>query len=319
VNVKDPHRRLDLSGAKTIRQADRSSKIDRELLVDAGTYEPGMARIERLMPSILAGRDIKSLADAWASALARGRAVILGMGGHPIKVGLSGLVIDLVNRGCLQAVAASGAAAIHDLEIAMAGRTSEDVAAGLADGTFGMTGETAHAYWEAVALAGREEYGFGQALGRYIAESKAPHRDLSVFRAAYERRVPATVHVTIGADVTHMHPAHDGAALGLAATRDFQVLAEAVKGLDDGGVYVNLGSAVSMPEVFLKAVNIVRNIDGRPKRIVTANLDMIQHYRPTQNVVLRPTASDGAGYQITGHHEIVFPLLYAMVRARLER
>jgi hypothetical protein len=319
VNVKSPHRRFDLSGAKTVRLADRSRKIDRELLVDAGAYEPGMARIEALMPSILAGRDIKSLADAWASAITRGRSVILGMGGHPIKVGLSGLVIDLIDRGCLQAVAANGAAAIHDLEIAMAGGTSEEVAAGLADGTFGMSGETAQAYWEAVALAGREGYGLGQALGRYIAESTAPHRNLSVFRAAYERRVPATVHVTIGADVTHMHPAHDGAALGLAATRDFQVLAEAVKGLDDGGVYVNLGSAVSMPEVFLKAVNIVRNIDGRPKRIVTANLDMIQHYRPTQNVVLRPTAADGIGYQITGHHEIVFPLLYTMVRARLAR
>jgi hypothetical protein len=139
-----------------------------------------------------------------------------------------------------------------------------------------------------------------------------------VFAAAFKRNVPATVHVTIGADITHMHPAHDGAALGLAAFRDFQVLAEGVKGLDEGGVYVNLGSAVSLPEVFLKAVNIARNVAGKPRQLITANLDMIQHYRPTQNVVQRPTLGDGKGYQLTGHHEILFPLLYTMVRARLE-
>jgi hypothetical protein len=181
-----------------------------------------------------------------------------------------------------------------------------------------MAEETGHAYWDAVALAAHEDYGLGQAVGRLIMESAAPHRRLSVFAAAYERDVPATLHVAIGADITHMRAAHDGAALGLAAFRDFQVFAEVVKGLDDGGVYVNLGSAVALPEVFLKAVNIARNVSGMPHRIVTADLDMVRHYRPAQNVVARPTMPDGTGYRLTGHHEILFPLLYAMVRARLE-
>jgi len=181
-----------------------------------------------------------------------------------------------------------------------------------------MAEETGRAYWDAVALAAHEDYGLGQAVGRLIMESGAPHRRLSVFAAAYGRDVPATLHVAIGADITHMRASHDGAALGLAAFRDFQVFAEVVKGLDDGGVYVNLGSAVALPEVFLKAVNIARNVSGAPRRIITADLDMVRHYRPAQNVVARPTMPDGTGYRLTGLHEILFPLLYAMVRARLE-
>jgi hypothetical protein len=240
------------------------------------------------------------------------------MGAHAIKVGLSRLVIDLLDRGYLHAVAATGAVAIHDLEMALNGQTSEDVAEGVQDGTFGMADETGRAYWDAVALAVREGYGLGQSLGRLIAESTAPHRQLSIFAAAYERERPATLHVAAGADITHMRASHDGAALGLACFRDFQVFSEVVTGLDNAGVYLNLGSAVILPEVFLKAINIARNIYGRPHRIVTADLDMIPHYRPAQNVVMRPTIPDGQGYRLTGHHEIMFPLLYAMVRARLE-
>lgn len=315
---KKPYPRLDLSQGKTIPLSTRPSKVAEDLLAEPHVYDPAMAGIERLIPSILAGKDLKSLADAWASAVRQGRSVVLGMGAYLIKVGLSRLVIDLLDRGYLQAVAATGAVAIHELEMALHGQTSEDVAEGLRNGTFGMAEETGRAYWEAVALAGREDYGLGQALGRFIMESGAPHSNLSVFAAAYERGVPATVHVAVGADVVHMHPSYDGAGLGLAAFRDFQVFSEVVKGLDQGGVYLNVGSAVLLPEVFLKAINISRNIDGRPRQIVTANLDMIQHYRPSQNVILRPTIPDGKGYQITGHHEILFPLLYAMVRARLD-
>jgi hypothetical protein len=239
------------------------------------------------------------------------------MGAHVIKVGLSRLVIDLMERGLLQAVAATGAVAIHDLEMALHGETSEDVAEGLVTGTFGMAEETGRAYWDSVAVAGRENYGLGQAVGRFISDANPPHRHLSVFAAAYRLGIPATLHVAIGADVAHMRAAHDGAALGLAAFRDFQVFSQVVTGLDDGGLFVNLGSAVLLPEVFLKAVNIARNVDGRPHRMVTADLDMIRHYRPGQNVVTRPTMPDGVGYRITGHHEILFPLLYSMVRARL--
>ncbi len=312
---------MELSRARTYPLETRLSKLDKDLLVDPAGYSPSDRGIEGLIPSILKGKDIKELADAWASAVSRRRAVILGMGAHLIKVGLSRLIIDLMDRGFLNALAAGGAVAIHDVEMAMEGHTSEEVAEGLPEGTFGMAEETGRTYWDAVALADRESYGLGQAVGRLIAEADFPHRHLSVLAAAYERDIPATLHVTVGADIVHMHPGAEpgdgGAALGRASFRDFQVFCESVKGLDDGGVYLNVGSAVVMPEVFLKAVNIARNLEGKPHKIVTANLDMLQHYRPTQNVVQRPTIPDGRGYQITGHHEILFPLLYTMVRDRL--
>lgn len=315
---KKPYPRLDLSGATTIPLATRPSKVSKDLLAEPDTYTPAMAGIEQLIPSVLAGRDIKRLADAWADAVRRGRAVVLGIGAHAVKVGLSRLIIDLLNRGYLQGLAGTGAVAIHDLEMAFNGQTSEDVAEGLQTGAFGMADETGRAYWDAVSLAARSDYGLGQALGRLISESSAPHQSLSVYAAAYEREIPVTLHVAIGADITHMRPFSDGAALGLTAFRDFQVFSALMQGLDDGGLYVNLGSAVALPEVFLKAVNIARNVSGKPHRIVTADLDMIRHYRPGQNVVARPTMPDGTGYRITGHHEIMFPLLYTMVRSRLE-
>ena len=315
---RKPYPRLDFSGATTRPLATRPSKVSKEQFAEPDTYAAAMAGIEQLIPSILAGSDIKRLADAWADAVRRGRAVVLGTGAHAVKVGLSRLIIDLLNRGYLQGLAGTGAVAIHDLEMAFSGQTSEDVAEDLQTGAFGMADETGRAYWDAVSLAAQSDYGLGQAVGRLISESGAPHHSLSLYAAAYEREVPATLHVAIGADVTHMRPAADGAALGVAAFRDFQVFSALMGGLDDGGLYVNLGSAVALPEVFLKAVNIARNVSGKPHRIVTADLDMIRHYRPEQNVVARPTMPDGTGYRITGHHEIVFPLLYAMVRSRLE-
>ena len=314
---KGPHKSMDFSGAKTAPLTTRRSKVQKDLLADPEAYSPPGRSLEDLIPSILKGSDIKALADAWAAAVSGGRSVILGMGAHPVKVGLSRLIIDLMNRGFVNALAAGGALAVHDIEMAMQGHTSEEVAEGLPEGAFGMAEETGRAYWDAVALAGREGCGLGQAVGRHIAEGAFPHRDLSLLAAAYARGIPATLHVAIGTDIVHMHPGHDGAALGLAAFRDFQVFSEAVLGLEGGGVYLNLGSAVIMPEVFLKAVNIARNLGGKPHGIVTANLDMIQHYRPRENVVERPTIPGGRGFQITGHHEILFPLLYTMVRDRL--
>jgi hypothetical protein len=318
VTRKKPHPRLDLSRATTVPLAGRPSKVASALFADPRLYDPAAGHIERLIPSILAGQELKSLADDWAAAVKGRRASVLGCGAHAIKVGLSRLIIDLLDRQYVTALAATGACAIHDLEVAMHGQTSEDVAEGLQTGMFGMAEETGRAYWAAVALAAQEGYGIGQALGRHIAESGAPHRDLSIFAAAYERGVPATLHVAVGADIVHMHPRHDGAALGAAALADFQVFCDVVQRLDGGGLYLNLGSAVLLPEVFLKAVNVARNVSGKPTRIVTANLDMIQHYRPAENVVRRPTLPDGRGYRITGHHEILFPLLYALVRARLD-
>jgi hypothetical protein len=317
VSAKKPYKALDLSGAKTYPLASRESKVEKDLLADPGAYRSSSQGIESIIPSVLKGKDIKDLADAWAAAVSKKRSVILGMGAHPIKVGLSRLIIDLMDRGYLHALAAGGAVAIHDIEMAMQGHTSEEVAEGLPEGAFGMAEDTGKAYWEAVALAEREGYGLGQAAGRFVSEGDFPHRKLSVLAAAYERGIPATLHVAVGADIVHMHPGHDGAALGQAIFRDFLVFSEVVKGLDSGGVYLNLGSAVILPEVFLKAINVARNLEGKPHKIVTANLDMIQHYRPVQNVVQRPTIPDGRGFQITGHHEILFPLLYSMVLDRL--
>ena len=314
---KRPHPALDASAASTVSLGSRPSKVHREAVVDPATYQPGTSQLEQLIPPVLRGSDIKAVADAWARAVARKRSVILGMGAHPIKVGLSRLIIDLVERGWLQALAGTGAVAIHDLEMALQGETSEEVADGLPTGTFGMAGDTGDAYWDAVELAAREGFGLGQAVGGWIRESDFPCRELSVLGTAYDRAVPATLHVTLGADTVHMHPRHDGATLGRTSLRDFYVFAEAVSQLDDGGLYINLGSAVTLPEVFLKAINVSRNITGRPHRFITVNLDMVQHYRPHQNVVDRPTQPDGKGYAITGHHEILFPLLYAMVRDRL--
>lgn len=313
---KHPHDGLDLAGVRTYSLGKRRSKVDRSVLADPGAYRPG-GSVEPLIPPILKGADLRALADAWSEAVSAGRSVILGMGAHPVKVGLSRLLIDVMERGWIQALGAGGAVAVHDVEMAMQGHTSEEVAEGLPEGRFGMAEETGRAYWEAVALAEREGYGLGQAVGRLVAESDFPHRDLGVLAAAYRLGLPATLHVAVGADIVHMHPEHDEAALGRAAFRDFRVFARAVIDLDAGGVYVNLGSAVVMPEVFLKAVNVARNLEGKPHGIVTANLDMIQHYRPGENVVRRPTMPDGRGYRITGHHEILFPLLYSMLRDRL--
>ncbi len=315
--TRPPHPALDMAAATMVPIAQRPSKVTHEHLVDPATYQSSNRSLERMLPPTLKSADLTAIADAWAAAVTERRAVILGMGAHPIKVGLSRLIVDLIERGWLGAVAGTGAVGIHDWEMATAGHTSEDVADGLRSGMFGMAAETAEAYWAAVALADREGYGLGQAVGRRLAEAAPEFGRLSVLGAAYEHDVPATLHVTFGADTVHMAPQQDAAALGRAAVRDFGVFAEAVTRLHDGGIYLNLGSAVTLPEVFLKAVNIARNVTGRPHRLVTANLDMVQHYRPAHNVVDRPTQPDGRGYSITGHHEILFPLLYAMVRDRL--
>ena len=308
---------LDLSAIVTLPLDQRPSKVTRDVLADPASFEPMSGSIETITPAILKSADLAAVADAWASAVTRSRAVILGMGAHPIKVGLSQLIVDLIERGFLHGIAGTGSVALHDWEMAVSGHTSEEVANGLPEGRFGMAAETAAAYWEAVALADIKGYGLGQAVGRLLSTADRTAVGPSVLGAAYAHDVPATLHVTIGADTVHMHPGDDGSALGRAVMRDFRVFAQSVTRLDDGGVYINLGSAVTLPEVFLKAINVARNVTGTPHRIVTANFDMLQHYRPSLNVVERPTQPEGRGYRITGHHEIMFPLLYAMVRRRL--
>ena len=233
------------------------------------------------------------------------------LGGHVVKTGLAPLLIDLMRRGVITHLAMNGSAAIHDYEVARFGATSEDVAAGLRDGTFGMADETGREMNGAFVRGMQNGEGMGESLGRALdAESKLSNPELSLLLNAHRLGVPATVHAALGAEIIHQHPAANGAAIGDTSHRDFRRLAASLSRIDDGGVVLNLGSAVIMPEVFLKALTIARNLDaGKPKNFVTVDLDMQRHYRPRMNVVQRPTLDSGKGYEITGHHELMVPLL----------
>ena len=242
------------------------------------------------------------------------------LGGHIVKTGLAPLLGSLLQRGVITHVAMNGSAAIHDFEIARFGGTSEDVAAGLKDGTFGMADETGREMNEAFSEGSNRGIGMGAALQARLAASTLVHPELSVMLQAASSKVPVTVHAAIGAEIIHQHPAADGSAIGDTSHRDFRRLAHSLDALDNGGVVLNLGSAVIMPEVFLKALTIARNLNGgRPQNFVTCDLDMLRHYRPRMNVVQRPTLHSGKGYEITGHHELMVPLLVWAVLDRLDR
>ena len=259
--------------------------------------------------------------DAIAAAVRRDRAVVVMLGGHVVKTGLNRLLVDLMTRGVVTHLAMNGSAAIHDYEIARFGGTSEDVAAGLKDGTFGMADETGRGMNDAFTAGMRGAWGMGESLARALdAEPSLVHPELSIVLNAWRLGVPVTVHAALGAEIIHQHPAANGAAIGDTSHRDFRTLAGSLPALDDGGVVLNLGSAVIMPEVFLKALTIARNLhDGRPQGFVTADFDMTRHYRPRMNVVQRPTLQSGRGYEITGHHELLVPLLAWAAIERLER
>jgi len=302
---------LDLSKVRTYPLRRRRSIVARPSV--ATPVRPGMRISEFLrgLPDILAARDFRTVAQAIARRHRAGKRIVLGMGAHPIKVGLSPLIIDLMHRGILAAVAMNGAAIIHGFELAFAGETSEDVAANLADGRFGMAEETGRFLNQVIAGA-RAEQGLGAAVGAALLRANVRHRDLSILAAGARWGIPVTVHVAIGTDIIHMHPAANGAAIGAGSLRDFRQLAAVVAGLH-GGVFINLGSAVIIPEVFVKALNLARNLGKRVDNLLTIDMDFNRHYRPHVNVVQRPTAGTGRGYHFTGHHEIMFPLLCAAV------
>ena len=264
-------------------------------------------------------RDFLAVVDAIAGAARRERAVVVMLGGHVVKTGLAPVLVDLMRRGVITHVAMNGSAAIHDYEVARFGGTSEDVAAGLKDGTFGMAEETGREMNEAFIAGMRAGQGMGEALARALEKRDAlAHPELSVLLGAYRLRVPISVHAALGAEIIHQHPAASGAAIGDTSHRDFRRLAASLPRLDDGGVVLNLGSAVIMPEVFLKALTIARNLHGgKPEHFVSCDLDMQRHYRPRMNVVQRPTLHSGRGFEITGHHEIMVPLLAWAVAERL--
>jgi hypothetical protein len=308
---------LSLEGLTTYSLKDRPSKVSREDFARPWTKGGSFKEFLERLPNILAGQSLREIAAAWARARRDDRPVLLGMGAHALKVGLSPILIDLLKRDLITGLAVNGAVIIHDAEVAMVGRTSEDVDQVLGSGQFGMARETAEFLNEATSWGAREGLGLGQAVGRRLHGSDFPFKNLSLLASAASLNLPVTVHVAVGTDIIHLHPSCNPAALGETTHRDFRVFAAQVTRLA-GGLYINLGSAVILPEVFLKALTLARNLGHRVEPLTTVNLDFIQHYRPLTNVVRRPTAGAGQGYALTGHHEILLPLLAALVVETLE-
>jgi hypothetical protein len=301
---------IDFTGLKTISLAARGGKVRVQDFAVPYTKGSGIGGWLDSLPKILAGESFRAVVDALGKAHANRKSIIWGLGGHVIKCGLAPVLIDLMERRYATTFAMNGSAAIHDFEIALAGHTSEDVEAVLPDGSFGTAEETGREMNRAIACAARDGIGIGEALGRSL--DNAPHASKSLVATAYQRSVPVTVHVAMGTDTPHTHPAADPAAIGSATHHDFRLFCSLVAGLHDGGVYLNVGSAVVMPEVFLKAVSAVRNLGHPLANFTTVNLDFLQHYRARVNVVERPHAkSGGRGYALTGHHELMVPLLAA--------
>jgi hypothetical protein len=307
---------LDFSKVRTYPVKKRLSKVQSSLL---GKKIQKGARVRSLvqsLPDILAAQNLKAIARKIAQAHRTNKTVILGMGAHPIKVGLSPLIIDFIERGIVDAVALNGAGVIHDFELAYMGKTSEDVAATLKDGSFGMAEETGTFLNQAISDGSEKGLGLGAAVGQAILKARLPHRRLSILATGARLGVPVTAHVAIGTDIIHMHPKANGKALGDGSLRDFRTLTSVVATLG-AGVYLNFGSAVVLPEVFLKAVSLARNLGHPVQNLTTVNLDFLAHYRPLTNVVSRPTLQSGKGYHLTGHMEIMVPLLFAAVLEEL--
>jgi hypothetical protein len=309
---------LELKGIKTSSLRKRKSKVGVDCF--ASPLRPASSFNEFLhsLPRILAAEDFQKVVSRIVAAIRGDKMVLLGMGAHPIKVGLNPIIIDLMQRGIIRGLAVNGAGIVHDVEIAMAGKTSEEVEQGLGTGAFGVTKETAEFINSALQDGHKEGRGFGEAIGRALQKEEGfPYREMSICAAASRLGIPLTVHVAIGTDVIHIHPSTDGAIIGELTYRDFRLFAALVASLE-GGIYINMGSAVIMPEVFLKALSAARNLGHKVEDFVTLNMDFIQHYRPIQNVVRRPTIQGGKGFALTGHHEIMFPLLAAAIIEGLE-
>jgi deoxyhypusine synthase len=313
---KKVFRPLDFSQVKTYPIKKRFSKIQSSLL---GKKLRKGARIRSFiqgLPDILAAHNLKDVASRIAHAHRSHGTTLLGMGAHPIKVGLSPLIVDFMERGIIDAVALNGAAIIHDFELAFMGETSEDVAASLKDGSFGMGEETGAFLNQAISEGAEQDLGIGASVGQAILKARLPHRELSILATGARLGIPVTVHIAIGTDIIHMHPKVDGKALGAGTLRDFRILASVVATLANG-IYINLGSAVVLPEVFLKTVSLARNLGHPVQNLTTVNLDFVAHYRPLTNVVTRPTLESGRGYHLTGHMEIMVPLLFTAVLEEL--
>ena len=308
---------IDLSGVKTYPLSQRKSKVSTDAFAE--TWQKGSSFKDFLngLPDILAGNHLKTVISSTANAFKENKTIVFAMGAHVIKVGLNPIVIDLMERGIITAVAMNGAGIIHDLELAMAGQTSEDVSASIGDGTFGMAHETGAFLCDAIRRAGKTSKGLGETIGAAMIEKKLSFLEHSILAAGSRLGIPVTVHVAFGTDIIHMHPGFDAKATGETTHRDFRTFASVVSTLEKG-VYFNVGSAVILPEVFLKAVTLARNLGHRLNDFTTVNMDFIRHYRPMTNVVNRPTADGGRGFHLTGHHEIMLPLIAAGIIEEVE-
>ena len=304
---------LDLDGLRTYSLEERPGKVTVQQCGHLAPTGATMGQWLQSLPDTLAVRDLRRAARAIRSARREGRGVLLGMGAHPVKVGLGPVIAQAIADGVLTGIATNGAAIVHDYELALTGRTSEDVDTVLQEGTFGMAEETSAHLNSAITRGSRTGDGIGRSVGKLIAEGTLPWAGGSIFAAAWTHSIPATVHVALGTDIIHMHPSCDWEATGKAAREDFRLFTRQVAALEEG-VFINLGSAVIIPEVFLKACSIALNLGHTLRDLTTLNMDFLQHYRPRVNVVQRATGPAGHGISLTGHHEILFPLLMAAVR-----
>ncbi len=310
---------IDLHRIRTISIARRKSKIQKLHLAKPVVPSSSFWDFWESLPSILAGKNLKALVEKIVLAIEKKKPILWMCGAHVIKVGLSPILIQLMKKGAVSGLAFNGAGVIHDVELAYFGQTSEEVDQNIQNGTFGMAKETAEIVNSAVEEGAKQGLGFGEAIGKRILEDEAPYNDQSLFAQAYLLEIPATVHVALGTDIVHQHPSSDGKAIGELSLRDFRIFSHLVSQLHHGGVVLLFGSAVILPEVFLKALSVARNIHHKVTGFTTATFDMYSHYRPRRNVVERPTWKNGKGFSFIGHHEILLPLLALAIEESLHR
>ncbi len=307
---------IEIEKVKTISITSRKSKVNPGLFCKVHKTGSPFKKFLNSLPDVLAASDFHHVLEKTTDAVRNKKAVIMMCGAHMIKCGLSPVIIDLIKNGIITGIALNGACAVHDTELAYYGQTSEDVKENLKNGTFGMVRETADIINTAISEGKSGDLGFGEVLGKRLSARDIRYKKHSIFKAGYAYRIPVTVHTAIGSDIIHQHPNADGEAIGKLSMRDFRIFANSLKNLE-GGIIFNIGSAVIMPEVFLKALTVARNLGYKIQKFTAVNMDMIQHYRPLVNVVDRPTAQGGTGIKITGHHEIMIPLLAAAIKEKL--
>jgi len=311
-------KKIDFNKIKTYPIKKRKNKVSIKDFVDLGKWRSGDP-LEKLFPRTLKANDLRIVADEVIKSFKKGKPVIWGIGAHVIKCGLSPLIIDLMKRKLITALVMNGAGAIHDFEIAYMGGTSEDVAHEIKKGRFGMVEETGSIMNKVLEKHFKKNKGLGEIWGKELSKGKYPYKDYSLLACGHENSIPVTIHVAIGTDITHMHPTFNGSKMGQGTYNDFKLLSSIIAQLERGGCFFNIGSAVLLPEVFLKGLSVARNLGFNAHGFTTVNMDMIQHYRPKENVLVRPTQEGGRGYSITGHHEIMLPLLYQMIISRAEK